>query len=274
MARLLAGGALGLAWPDFGALGAVSHPSLGLGPVYRGRLSGVSLVVLADQESHDDLFTGRAMTGDAGQRFQAFLAAAGLTKRYAIVRVLPVDTLGLPAAKVRTMVDHPKVLALYQAIVDAIAAASPGLAAIVAVGPNARRLAAAVNQPGRPLVAMKAWKEAGAKADWQQALSALSALHYPTDITPTFSYDGRRGQIARIDLPYGTLRWQASSGDRAARASIAGNPSGDYYKVFMPAWAFALAPRPLTPAEQAVADTLKAAMLEAVAATNVEVDDA
>ena len=52
------------------------------------------------------------------------------------------------------------------------------------------------------------------------------------------------------------------------------HPSGDYYKVFMPAWAFALAPRPLTPAEQAVADTLKAAMLEAVAATNVEVDDA
>ena len=261
MAKLLVGASPGLPWPDFAALGAISHPSLGLGPTYRGRLSKASLLVLADQESQDDLFTGRAMTGDAGQRFQAFLQAAGLTKSYAIVRVLPVDTVGVTAAKVRAMVDHPQVVALYRAIIDAIATASPDLKAILAVGPNARRLVAAVNSAGRTVVAMKAWNETGSKADWQRALTTLSSLHYPTDTAPTFSYDGGRGQIARIDLPYGTLRWQGSSGDRAGRATVGGpgggSVSGDYYKVFMPSWAFGLAPRPLTPAEQAAADQLK-----------------
>ena len=49
------------------------------------------MLVLADQESHDDLFTGRALSGDAGQRLQAWLRAAGFTRSYCVLRTLPVD---------------------------------------------------------------------------------------------------------------------------------------------------------------------------------------
>lgn len=251
LAQLLQGGRVGFEWPDFASLGVRAHPSLGWGPIHRGRYEALSILVLADQESSDDLFTARAMTGDAGQRFQAWLRDGGLTARYAIVRVLPVDTSDLTATNVKAIVDHAQVRKVYGAIVDALATASPDLGAVVAVGPNAARLATGVNTTGTPLVTMKAWRQTGALADWKRALGDLAALTFPRDVAPSPTYDGRRSQIARADLPYGTLRWQATSGDRAVRATVNGALSPDYYKVFMPAWAAALPPAPLSPAEAA-----------------------
>ena len=56
LARLLLGGEPGFEWPVFGTLGVTAHPSFGVGPVYRGRFRQLSLVVVADQTSEDDLF--------------------------------------------------------------------------------------------------------------------------------------------------------------------------------------------------------------------------
>ena len=137
-----------LAWPDFAALGVTSHVSFGHGPIYRGRLADARLLVLADQESHDDLFTGRAMTGDAGQRFQAFLRAAGFTRRYAILRALPVDTLDLPRTRGR---DHRRRPAGARRCSRPSWRASrrrDSIGAAILVGPLAQRLAPHV-LPGR-----------------------------------------------------------------------------------------------------------------------------
>lgn len=251
LAQLLQGGRSGFEWLDFQALGVRAHPSLGWGPIHRGRYAGVSMLVLADQESSDDLFTTRAMTGDGGQHFQAWLRAAGLTRKYAILRVLPVDTSDLPTATVNAIVDHAQVRKVYGAIVDAIAGASPDLGVVVAVGPFAARLAGHLQLGGRPLVTMKRWGQTSALADWQQALADVAALNFPRDVAKLATYDGSRREIERADLPYGTLRWQGSSGDRAVRATENGKPSPDYYKFFMPAWAAALAPAPLSPSEAA-----------------------
>jgi hypothetical protein len=122
---------------------------------------------------------------------------------------------------------------------------------MVAVGPFATRLAGHLDRGGHPLVTMKAWRQNGALADWQRALTDVAALDFPRDVAPRRTYDGSRGEIARADLPYGTLRWQGSSGDRAVRAMAAGHPSPDYYKYFMPAWAAALTPAALSPSEAA-----------------------
>ena len=59
-AQLLQGGLAGFAWPDFKSFGLKCAASFGTGPIYRGRLDKPSILVLADQESHDDLFTMRA----------------------------------------------------------------------------------------------------------------------------------------------------------------------------------------------------------------------
>jgi hypothetical protein len=253
--RLLQGGLDEFPWPDWSGFGLQAAPSLGTGPIYRGRLAEPSILVVADQEAHDDLFTMRAATGDAGQRLQAFLTAAGLTRRYGILRVLPVDTLQEPSARVRAAADSAEVRALYA---EAVRRSEPHV--VLLVGPLSRRLGDHIVPAGTPVVTMKARRESGADASWRAALTELEALSYPRDLpNPSFAYDGGREQIPRRDLPYGTLRWQATSGDRAQRPKRDGAASFDYYKVTMPGWAAALAPPPLSAEEAAAVELLREA---------------
>jgi hypothetical protein len=259
LARLLLGQEPGLAWPDFGSVRALSDPSFGFGPVYRGRFTKLSLLILADQASQDDLFSGRALCGEAGQRFQPLLAAAGITTRYLVLRTLPADTLGASTATVNALVDQAQVQAVHREIIKRVKSANAGLTAMLAIGRFAARLAPKVVPAGLPVITLKAWGETGWLATWQAALDQLATLTYTKDVaSPTFQTDGSRGQIPRIDLPYGTPRWVGTSGDRGdcPKDLSTGKPSPDYLKLLMPTWASALAPAPLTPAEQAAADKL------------------
>jgi hypothetical protein len=168
--------------------------------------------------------------------------------------VLPVDTLDLPTATIDAVVDHAGVRALHAAIAQRVVAASSTALALV-VGRQAARLAPHVLPAALRRVPMRAWGQAGALADWQQALASIKTIPYTKDVaSPSFQYGGARGQIPRIDLPYGTLRWQGTSGDRAVRARAGTRPSADYFKVCMPQWAFDLSPEPLSAAEQAAAN--------------------
>jgi hypothetical protein len=258
-AQLFMGGQPGLEWPDFGVLGLTAGPSFGSGPIYRGRPAAARVLILADQQSQDDLFTGRALCGESGQRMQAFLTALGIVSKYVILRVLPVDTLSLPANTVAAAVGHPQTVRVYQAMVDEIAAASPDLKLVLTLGPHAQALRQHLAGLAVPTVALKAWQEPGALADWQGKIAAIRAVSYAREIAnPSFSYDGRRGQIPRQDLPYGTLRWIGTSGDRASQAFDLSTqqPSADYFKLYMPRWAAQLQPLPLSTAEQAAVASL------------------
>jgi hypothetical protein len=127
------------------------------------------------------------------------------------------------------------------------------------MGRDARRLAAQVVPSGVAVIELAASGESGAATSWQAALGQLSSRKYTKDLSsPTFTLPSGRGQIPRIDLPYGTLRWVGTSGDRAVRPKDLdlGRPSPDYLKLFVPAWVAALAPAPLTAAEQAAANQL------------------
>lgn len=256
-ARLLMGGEAGHEWPDFHALGARGHPSFGTGPIYRGRPELANVLILADQQSQDDLFTGRALTGESGQHVQAFLEAIGVRSAYLILRVLPVDTIALPANQVRTIVNQSQVRQVYQAIVDRVRAANAGLGLVLAFGEHSQALLQNLNMGGLPTVSLRAWKDAGSLPDWQSQLPVIRQINYPREIAnPSFTYDGRRGQIPRIDLPYGTLRWIGASGDRARRASIVNTqtPSPNYFKLFLPRWVNNLSPMPLNADEQDAVD--------------------
>ena len=252
---LLQGGHPSFPWPDFNSFGLKCNPSLGAGPVYRGRLHRPSILVLADQQSHDDLFTARALTGDGGQHLQALLAAAGVTTSYGILRVLPVDTLADDRNNVTAAVDSPEVRALYA---EAVRRSEPQV--LVFAGPMAKRLAPHVNHDGRPAVTIRAHNQQGATAHWRAGLTELAGLTYRRDNpTPSFGYDGERLQIPRRDLPFGTLRWQGTSGDRALQPTRGASFSYDYYKYVMPDWADNLDPSPLSPSEQRAADRLRGA---------------
>jgi hypothetical protein len=252
MARLLQGGEADFPWPDFAALGLGAHPSFGFGPIYRGRLVDPSLLILVDQSSHDDLLLGRALTGEAGQRMQGLLRAAGIERRYAVLRTLPVDSAAAPAAVALAAADDPRVRSL---LAEAARRARPNV--VLALGPGAARVVSDVAPAGTPTIAMKAWNATGALADWRRALEELATLSFPKDSAATFAWNGERIQVPRIDLPFGTLRWQGTSGDRSLQPRRSGVPSADYYKTVMPAWAAALGPDDLTPSEQRSLDELK-----------------
>jgi uracil-DNA glycosylase len=257
LARLLAGAEPGLGWPDFAALGVTAHPSFGTGPVYRGRFRDLSLVVLTEQQSADDVFTGRAACGEAGQQLQGLLRAAGLTRRYLILRTVPADISDLPAATRRRIAGDDRVLALHREVLRRVLAANDGVAAVLAVGAGGQRLAEAVVPAGRPVIAAAAHGASGWRASWQAALADLTARSYERDVAAG-PLPATRGQVPRADLPYGTPRWVGTSGDRGVRPIdlTTGRPSPDYLKVFVPEWVARLGPAPLSPAEQKAADDL------------------
>lgn len=256
---LILGQQIGRPWPDFADLGVTSDPSFGVGPIYRGRFSSISVLVLADPAEPDDLFTTRALTGESGQRLQAFLTAAGLTKKYLILRTVPVDTSDLSAAKRDALVDRPEVQTLHRHLLAALKAGNSNMSVMLAVGRGARRLAPAVAPQGVPVIPMKSFTETGSRADWQNAFDQLSGMSYPKDIaSPTFSLPNDRGQVPSADLPYGTPRWMGTSGTRGSRPIdlATGKPSADYLKIYLPSWVNALAAPPLSAADAATAALL------------------
>ena len=252
MARLLQGGSPGRPWPDFASLGLTANPSLGHGAGYRGRLSHPSILVLADQESQDDLFTGRALTGNIGQHLQAFLRSAGLTKQYAILRTLPVDSLVDPVAAVTRAVDDPATRAILR---EAMRLAQASV--ILTLGKHAERVATAEAPAGTPVVHLAAFNKTDPAAAWKPGLDALAALTFARDVAKG-PYLGGREPIPRGDLPFGTLRWQATTGDRAQRGRIGSTSTPNYYKLRMPTWAANSSPTALTAAEAAAVAALKA----------------
>ena len=259
LARLFLGGQPGLEWPDFNALGATAHPSFGQGPVYRGRPYEANILILADQQSHDDLFTGRALTGESGQHLQAYLEAMGILSKYLIIRVLPVNMLDLGATTIQAMISHAQTQKVYQAILVRASGLNPDLSLLLTFGPYSRQLAESLPLAGWQVVHLKAWKEAGALADWQAKLVEIQQLAYDKEVAaPSFIYAGQRSQIPRFDLPYGSQRWVGTSGDRASNAFHNGTQSAspDYFKLYIPTWVHNLVPLPLSASEQAAIDTI------------------
>jgi len=258
-AKLLMGGQSGLGWPDFASLGVTSDASFGTGAIYRGRFTSVSVAVLADPAAPDDLFAGRALCGEAGQRLQALLTAAGLTTRYLIVRTAPVDVSDLTTAKRNALAGNAAVRALHAEIWSRVAAANSGLAALLTIGTGAQRLAANAVPAGLPVINLPAWSSSAA-GQWQAGLDTLSGLTYAKDLSaPSFQLPSGRGRVPSGDLPNGTPLWVGTSGDRGSRPvdAATGRRSPDYLKVYLPEWAFELSPPALSADDAALVNQLK-----------------
>jgi len=209
---------------------------------YRGRLRKGQLLVLADQQSEDDLFTARALTGNVGQHLQAMLRAIGLTTRYAIIRTLPVHTLGENAANVRAAADDPATRKIHREVLRRL---RPKV--VVTLGAHAERIAADESPSGTRIVNLAPFRENNLASAWRPAVNQLKSIRFPKDLrNPTNRYNGDREPIARIDLPFGTLRWQGTTGSRAQQGKLSNRLSPDYFRHSMPTWTSRLAPTQLT----------------------------
>lgn len=219
-------------WPDFSALGITSHKSLGFNGTYRGNLDNAKVVILADQESNDDMFSTRALTGTGGQKLQTLLNNMGLKDDYVIVRTLPVDSIDLSAAKVKEIASNSDVVRSRNAILDRILQKGK-TKLFITVGPVAASLVPTTYNPaGVALVNLDSAEQSSHVAQWQSAISKLSV----PGISLQKAYDGSLSAIPRSDLPVHTRWWMGTSGTRSARATINGSYSGDYYQFNAPNW--------------------------------------
>lgn len=254
-ATLLMGGEAGLEWPDFNELGVTTDISFGRGALYRGRFNEARILIVADQESHDDMFTGRALSGDGGQKVQHFLKKLGITKSYLIIRTLPVNTLDLNDEKVVKIANHPQVLKIQKEILERILFSSrqnTPTELILTFGPHAKSTVEKIDTRDLPVFNLKSPSEPTAYKNWNKILKTISKIKYTTDIKPNFRepYDKHRFketrlEINRYDLPIQTKRWVGTSGSLATRAL--NNP--EHYKLTMPLWADRLKPNKLSKSE-------------------------
>jgi uracil-DNA glycosylase len=219
-------------WPDFAALGITSHKSLGFNGTFRGNPENAKVVILADQESNDDMFSTRALTGTGGQKLQTLLNNMGLKNDYVIVRTLPVDSIDLSVSKVKEIASNSEVVRSRNAILERILQKGK-TKLFITVGPVAASLVPATYNPaGVPLVSLDAPEQNSHVAQWQSAISKLSV----PGISLQKAYDGSLSVIPRTDLPIHTRWWMGSSGTRSARAKVNGVYNGDYYQFNAPNW--------------------------------------
>ena len=224
-------------WPDFEALGITSHKSFGYNGVYRGNLTNPKVVILADQESNDDMFSTRALTGSGGQKLQTLLNSMGLKNDYVIIRTLPVDSLDLPAAKVKEIAANREVVKTRNSILEKILAQGK-TKLFITVGPVAASLVPSTYNPsGAALLNLDSPNSDSHVSQWQTAVAKLSV---PGINAFEGRYSGQLSPIPRSDLPVHTRWWMGTSGSRAARAyTKEGNArvvSGDYYQFNAPDW--------------------------------------
>src|SRR3989338_2162517 len=238
-ARLLMGQEKGFEWPDFNELGVTFDKSFGTGPIFKVGPFKPFFLILADQESQDDMFTTRVLSGDGGQKLQHLLLKAGITRSYVIIRTLPVDTLDLSEREVRRVSGHDQVQKVRNKILSELLSQND-VKVILTVGPLAQEALEKFKTKNLPVFHLKSVKDPDAAQNWTEVLKRLSNVDYEKDEKADFkfSYNKRefkntRLQINRHDLPFGTPRWMGTSGSLASRAQ----DDTELYQMTMPLWA-------------------------------------
>ncbi len=230
-------------WPNFYSdVAPVSAPDFGHGPVYRGRLQNAIVLVIADQTSHDDFFSARALTGEVGQKLQTWLGTIRVGSAYAILRTLPVDTLGMNPQEVRKIALRSDVLAARQKILDFILGKG-NTKVIVTLGAVAQETVQSQSVGNVKVVSLDLSQNTSQINQVAKEVAAILGEKIKD------SYNGRLTAIPREDLPVHTRWWMGTSGNRAQRGENA-DTLGIYYRLYAPGWVRSFRANPLSSAER------------------------
>lgn len=234
------------------------HASFGHGPIYRGNLQNPEILVLADQMSHDDMFSARALTGEAGQKLQRLLEISGVKtegsyKNYAIIRTLPVDTMNLSSQKALALATDWSVVSQQKKIFDELLSQGK-TKMIITLGDQAKALASKLNlNVDVHLQAPIPFN--GYIFDWEKAGDEIAHKLGKHKYKPFYESQGGKyivklAPIPRTDLPAHSRWWMGTTGTRASRGYGSSEVNGNYYKVTAPRWVKYLNPKPLSWSEK------------------------
>lgn len=194
---------------------------------YRGRTDGTAnVLVIAQDTSTDSFVSGRALTGDDGQKINNLLARIGAGDRYLMLNVYPYLTANVDAAKLQQLQQTPALVTHRNKL---ISRGLTGVKLVLTFGEPARlafQAAAGTTFTGTWLH-LPHPKEAGAPSGWnmgmlqllpQQAALGLSGGDFAPYSTSSFAANVRTA-VPRADLPYGAPMWMGTSGDLSQQAS-------------------------------------------------------
>jgi hypothetical protein len=188
-----------------------SAQSASFGPtsMYRGNLYNPQILIIADQTSHDDFFSGRALTGEAGQKLQTWLEEKGAKDNYVIIRTSPFDTLTWQDDGTHNLelLKNPEVVKKVTELVGEVM--KNGTKEVYSLGTWAGELAKKISPNAKAIDAEVKGKKISV--------------------------------IPRKDLPYHTRWWMGTSGNRANRGDGGAVGKGadgkfHYYRFYAPDW--------------------------------------
>ncbi|MBN19964.1 MAG: hypothetical protein CL678_01665 [Bdellovibrionaceae bacterium] len=210
-------------------------------PVFRGRPDEAEVVILADQFSHDDLWTGRALTGYEGQKLQAFLQSIGVGSQYVILRSLPVDSLGVSDSDQEKLLNETRAWrkSVFKKLID-----PERVQLIFTLGSQSDREIQKIHDGSLPVVSLT--------KSYELAWETLSQMEF-SKTHVMFRQSEKAIPILRKDLPYGLPRWVGTAGDRVYRST-----DGKIFKIFAPYWSTSTRKtlRPLSASEEEALETL------------------
>ncbi|MCK5074254.1 MAG: hypothetical protein KAQ98_12560 [Bacteriovoracaceae bacterium] len=196
---------------DWYDMGVNQHESFGPNGFYRGTFDDPEILVIADQFSHDDVFSARALTGEAGQRLQSYLNK--LKKKYLIIRTAPVDTLDLSDTQREKIILDKDVIKARNKIISKLNFKK--IKHVIALGKYAAKILKPIEIEFGTQHRTEAFEKP--KSSWKISI------------------------IPRADLPSHTRWWMGTSGDRARKAyyghGTSKKYSPNYYKAYAPKWA-------------------------------------
>lgn len=265
-------------WPNFKEIDSTAYysdESFGFGATYRGNTKDPKVVIIADQMGHTDMFSTRALTGEGGQRLQAFLKATGLEEdnSYLILRALPVDTVGIaPEQTLKlALTSDPEGKSAVQTLTNVLKEIKNPMT-VLAMGPISQAVAKSIAE-SQSIANLTQVVDLEMPDREHRQVNNWLTVAAQLGKSPTAAELAMMPIIPRRDLPYSSRWWMGTSGDRGARAygtseaekvnrGIDFDYSGHYYQLEAPYWVGYLQaedPRPLNSVEiQQIDATLQA----------------
>lgn len=227
----------------------IQHESFGPTGMYRGNTLNPEFLIIADQQGHTDMLSGRALTGEAGQRLQALLNAAGLQNKYLILRTLPVDCLNDSTKEItcKNLYNDKNVTKARAELIKKVIKTSK-VTTILSYGELANKVLKDLD------LDISHHHLNPQDSAIEDALNDLfERLKEDKIAISTNTYrKNELSPIPRSDLPFSARWWIGTSGDRVSRSVNMenvevqnarvrtydlGKPNGDYYKLYSPSWA-------------------------------------
>ena len=193
----------------------IQAESFGPTGIYRGNTENPEFLIIADQQSHTDMFSGRALTGASGQKLQAFLNGAGLQNKYLIIRSLPVDCLDdqTKELKCEGLRADPIVNSKRNALLEKIIGDN-NIKSILSFGKYAKQISKQLNE-NIPIYHIDPTNTEISN----ELFGLFEKLKNNKLISPNHKYRAVKiAAIPRSDLPYSSRWWMGTSGDRVSRS--------------------------------------------------------